>query len=77
MDMKTRPVYMLYQTTISNPGTHTDWNWRDGKKRYSIQMKKFKKAGVATLILDKVDFKIRLLWDKKDTTLWISQINKT
>ena len=54
---KTR-IYAVYKRPTSDLGTHTDWKWVDGK-RYSIHNGNQKKAGVAILISDKIDFKIK------------------
>ena len=48
------PIYAVYKRPTSNQGTHTDWKWRAGN-RYFMQ----KKAGVAILISDKIDFKTK------------------
>ena len=47
------PIYVVYKRSTSKQGTHTDWNWRAGK-RYSTQIDQ-KKARVAILISDKID----------------------
>ena len=69
-------IYAFYQTTISNPGTHTDW--RDGKKDIPFKWK-FKESWSSNILSDKIDFKIKIVTrDKKNTTLWSrGQIKKT
>ena len=61
----------IYCTT-SNQGTHTDWKWRAGKRIFSLfhANRDQKKAEVAILILDKIDFEIKAMkrGKKKDTT---------
>ena len=53
-------IYAVYRRPTSDLGTHTDWKWGDGK-RYFMQMesKDQKKSGVAILISEKIDFKIK------------------
>ena len=48
------PIYVDYKRPTSKQGTHTDWKWGAGK-RYSL-FRGQKKAGVAILISDKIDF---------------------
>ena len=43
-------IYAVYKRPTSDLGTHTDWKWGDGNR---------KKDGVAILISDKIDFKIK------------------
>ena len=50
-------IYAAYKRPTSDLGTHTDRKWGDGK-RYSMQKGKKKKAGVATLISEKIDINI-------------------
>ena len=38
------------------------------KKKYSTKMEIKKKAGVATLMSDKIDFKIKIITSNKDIT---------
>ena len=57
MDTKTRTTYMLsYKRFTSDPKTHANWKWGDGKI-YSMQMEM--KSGVATLILDQINCKTK------------------
>ena len=58
-------IYAVYKRPTSDLGTHTDWKWGDGK-RYSMQMEIKKKAGVAILISDKIDFKIKTITRDKE-----------
>ena len=52
------PIYAVYKRPTSKQGTHTDWKWRAGKK-ICLANGDQKKAGVAILISDKIDFKIK------------------
>ena len=56
---KTR-IYAVYKRTTSDLGTHTDWKWGDGKKILHANGNQ-KKAGVAILISDKIDFKMKTI----------------
>ena len=58
------PIYVVYKRPSSKQGTHTDWKWRAGK-RYSTQLDQ-KKAGVAILISDKIDFKTKAVKRDKE-----------
>ena len=51
-------IYAVYKRHTSDLGTHTDWKWGDGKKIFHAYGNQ-KKAGVAILISDKIDFKIK------------------
>ena len=57
------PIYVVYKRPTSKQGTQTDWKWRSGK-RFTMQTGP-KKAGVAILISDKIDFKTKAV--KQDT----------
>ena len=61
MDTETRPIYIcaVYKRPTSDLGTHTDWKWGDGKIFHATGNQK--KAGVAILISDKIDFKIKIV----------------
>ena len=61
------PIYAVYKRPTSKQGTHTDWKWRAGK-RYFMQMetKKKKKAGVAILTSDTIDFEIKAMKRDKE-----------
>ena len=56
-------IFAAYKRPTSDLQTHTDWKWEYGKI-YSMQMGK-NKAGVAILIIDKVDLKIKIIRDKE------------
>ena len=51
-------IYVVYKRPTSKQGTHSYWKWRAGK-RYFTKNGDQKKAGVAILILDKIDFEIK------------------
>ena len=53
------------QETHQEQKTYTDWKWRVGKK-YLRQMHRKKKAGVAILISDKIDFKTKAITRNKE-----------
>ena len=55
----------VYKRPTSDLGTHTDWEWEDGK-RYSTQVVIKRNWEQHTYI--KVDFKIRLLQKTKNDT---------
>ena len=59
------PIYVVYKRPTSKQGTHTDWKWRAGK-RFSMQIETKKKAGVAILISDKIDFKTKAVKRDKE-----------
>ena len=50
-------IYVVYKRPTSDLGTHTDWKWR-GRKIFHAYGNQ-KKAGVAILLSDKIDFKIK------------------
>ena len=54
------PIYAVYKRPTSNQGTHTDWKWRAEKKIFHANRDQ-KKAGVAILISDKIDFEIKAM----------------
>ena len=58
------PIYVVYKRPTSKQGTHTDWKWRAGK-RFSMQIET-KRAGVAILISDKIDFKTKAVKRDKE-----------
>ena len=58
-------IYAVYRRPTSDLGTHTEWNWGDGK-RYSIANGNQKKAGVAILITDKIDYKTKTIARDKE-----------
>ena len=51
-------IYAVHKRPISDLGTHKDWKWGNGKKIFHANGNQ-KKAGVAILISDKIDFKIK------------------
>ena len=53
------PIYVVYKTPTSKQGPHTDWKWRAGKIFHANRDQK--KAGVAILISDKIDFKTKVV----------------
>ena len=59
------PVYAVYKRPTRKQGTHTDWKWRAGK-RYFTQIGDQKKAGLAILISDKIDFEIKAVKRDKE-----------
>ena len=57
-------IYAVYKRPTSDLGTHTDWKWGDGKTFHANGNQE--KAGVAILVSDKIDFKIKTITrDKK------------
>ena len=58
-------IYAIYKKPTSDLKTHIDWKWED-EKIYSIQIESKKKAGVAILISDKVDLKIKNITKDKE-----------
>ena len=60
---KTR-IYAVYKRPTSDLGTRTDWKWGDGK-RYCMHGNQ-KKARVAILITEKIDFKIKTITRDKE-----------
>ena len=61
------PINAAYKRPTSKQGTHTDWKWRAGKKIFHATGDQ-KKAEVAILISDKIDFKTKSVERDKDTT---------
>ena len=59
------PVYAVYKRPTSDLGTHTDWKWGDWKKIFHANGNQ-KKAGVAILLWDKIDFKIKTITGDKE-----------
>ena len=53
-------TYATYKRPISGQKTYTDWKWRAGNK-FSKHTDRKKKAGVAILILDEIDFQRRAI----------------
>ena len=56
-------IYAVYKRPPSDLGTHTDWKWGDGKRYANGNQNK---AGVAVLISDKIDFKIKTITRDKE-----------
>ena len=57
LNTKITPTYAAYKRLTCDLKTHTDWKWGDGK---GISCKwKLKRAGVALLNSDKIDFKTK------------------
>ena len=59
------PIYAIYKKPISKQGTHTDWEWRAKKKLFHANGDQ-KKAGVAILTSDKIDFEIKAMKRDKE-----------
>ena len=57
------PIYVIYKRPTSKQGTHTDWKLKGWKKIFHTNRDQ-KKAGVAILISDQIDFKTKAV--KKD-----------
>ena len=57
-------IYAVYKRPTSDLGTHTDWKWGDGKIFHANGNQK--KAGVAILMSDKIDFKIKKVIRNKE-----------
>ena len=57
---KQDPYICCYKRPSSDLGTHTDWKWGDEKKIFHANGNQ-KKAGVAILISDKIDFIIKTI----------------
>ena len=62
---KQTPIYAVYKRPTSKQGKHTNWKWRAGKKIIHATGDQ-KKAGVAILISDKIDFKIKAVKRDKE-----------
>ena len=58
-------MYAVYKRPTSDLGTQTDWKWGGGKKIFHANGNQ-KKAGVAILISNKVDFKIKTITREKE-----------
>ena len=58
------PIYVVYKRPTCKQETHTDWKRRAGK-RYPCKWDQ-KKAWVAILISDKIDFKIKAVKRDKE-----------
>ena len=67
MDTKTRPLYMLStRDPPQNKGHIQTENEGAGKKIFHTNWDQKKKAGVAILISDKIDFKIKAVKREKE-----------
>ena len=53
-------TYAAYKRPTLGQKTYTDWKWRAGNK-FSKQMDRKKKAGVAIVLSDKIDFQRRAI----------------
>ena len=70
------PIYAVYKRPTSKQVTHTDWKWWAGKNIFHANGDQ-KKAGVAIVISDKIDFEIKdMKTDKKDITQWSKNQSK-
>ena len=58
------PIYAVYKRPTSKQGTRTDWKWRAGKNTSCNGDQK--KARMAILITDKIDFKIKAVKRDKE-----------
>ena len=58
-------IYAVYKIPTSNQGTHTYWKWTAGKNIFHANGDQ-KKAGVAILISDKIDFKTKAVKRDKE-----------
>ena len=72
MDTKKKShIYAVYKKPPSDLKTHTDWKWEDGKFHAICIFHangKQKKAGVAILISDKTDLKIKNITEIREGT---------
>ena len=63
-------IYAVCKKHTSDLKTHIDWKWEDRKNIFHVNGKQ-KKAGVAILISDKIDFKIKnITGDKEGHNKW-------
>ena len=58
-------IYAVYKKPTSDLKTHIDWKWEDGKNIFHAERKQ-KKAEVAMLMSDKIDFKIKKITRDKE-----------
>ena len=58
-------IYAVYKKPTSNLKTHIDWKWEDGKIHPNANGKQ-KNDGVAILISDKIDLKIKNITRDKE-----------
>ena len=59
------PTHVVYKRPTSKQGIHTDWKWRAGKKILHANRDQ-KKAGLAKLTSDKIDFKTKAVKRNKE-----------
>ena len=52
-------IYAVYKKPTSDLKTYVDWKWEDGKYIFHANGKQ-KKAGVAILTSDEIDFTIKI-----------------
>ena len=58
------PIYAVYKRPTLKQGIHADWKWRAQKIFHTNRDQK--KAGVAILISDKIDFEIKAVKRDKE-----------
>ena len=58
-------IYAVYKRPTSDLGTHTNWKWGDGEKLFHANGSQ-KKAAVAILVSEKIDFKIKTVTRDKE-----------
>ena len=63
--IKKTHIYVVYKKLTSYLKTHIDWKLEDGKNIFLANGKQ-KKAGVASLISDKIDLKIKMITRDKE-----------
>ena len=61
-----KPIYVVYKRPTSKQGTHTDWKW--GLQKIFHTNRDKKKARIAILMSDSIDFKTKAVKKDKDTT---------
>ena len=61
---KKTQIYVVYKRPTSDLGTHTDWKW-GMEKLFNANVNQ-KTAGVAILISEKIDFKIKTVTRDKE-----------
>ena len=59
-------IYTVYKSLSSEQKIYTDWKWRDGKKNILSKWTGKRKASVAILISDKIDFKTKAITRDKE-----------
>ena len=64
MDTKNKiHIHTVYKKPTSDLKAHIDWKWEDGKILHANE--KQKKVGVAILISDRIDLKIKIIRGKE------------